>query len=336
MRKLLHYLFKKPLTWAANKFSGAPNKEAVFASLDKLYKSSHQKKNKKTATINFNSATDSFIIFSDQHKGNKDRADDFTASEANYIAALNYYQQNCFTYINLGDAEEVWKYKVVDVLPKNKAALFAEAAFQHDNKYYRTFGNHDIIWKNKWDVKLLLSDYFKMPLTITEGIVLKTMVNEQPLTIFCTHGHQGDKLSDNNAVSTWLVAHIWAPIQRYLQININTPSKDDTLLNKHNKMMYQWSSSKKKLLLITGHTHKPVFASGKYSSHPSNKITGVEALLKPTYFNSGCCCFNDGDITGIELSEGFIRLVKWYDEGTVTKKKVLEERTLEEVLKDLD
>ena len=38
MRKILHYLFKKPLTWSTNKFSGAPNKEVVFTSLDKLYK----------------------------------------------------------------------------------------------------------------------------------------------------------------------------------------------------------------------------------------------------------------------------------------------------------
>ena len=95
MRKLLQYLFKKPLTWAGNKFSGAPEKNAVFTSLDKLYKISFQKTNKKTNTIRFNAKTDSFIIFSDQHKGNKDRADDFAKSEANYIAALQYYQQQC-------------------------------------------------------------------------------------------------------------------------------------------------------------------------------------------------------------------------------------------------
>ncbi len=337
MRKLLKYLFKKPLTWAANKFSGAPNMEAVFTSLNKLYKSSHQKKNKKTTTINFTIATDSFIIFSDQHKGNKDWADDFATSETNYVAALNYYQQQCFTFINLGDAEELWKYAVEEVLPKNKAALFAEAAFQNDNKYYRTFGNHDIIWKNKWDVERLLKPYFKMPLPVTEGIVLKTIVQNNWLNIFCTHGHQGDKLSDNNALSTWLIAHVWTPIQRYLQINVNTPSKDDTLLNKHNKIMYEWSSNKKNLLLITGHTHKPVFASGKYSNHPSNKIKedNIQHHLKPSYYNSGCCCFNDGDITGIEISEGYIRLVKWFDEGAVTKRMVLEEKKLEDVLEDL-
>jgi hypothetical protein len=33
--------------------------------------------------------------------------------------------------------------------------------------------------------------------------------------------------------------------------------------------------------------------------------------MKPTYFNSGCCCFDDGTITGIEIGDGYIRLIKW-------------------------
>ncbi len=37
----------------------------------------------------------------------------------------------------------------------------------------------------------------------------------------------------------------------------------------------------------------------------------VKTMAKPSYFNSGCCCFSDGDLTGIEIEGGFIRLVKW-------------------------
>ena len=32
---------------------------------------------------------------------------------------------------------------------------------------------------------------------------------------------------------------------------------------------------------------------------------------KPCYFNSGCCSFSDGDITGLEIEDGRIRLFKW-------------------------
>ncbi len=115
-----------------------------------------------------------------------------------------------------------------------------------------------------------------------------------------------------------MVAHVWRRLQRYLRININTPAKDYTLRDKHNIIMHDWSSRRKNLLLITGHTHKPVFASGLYSDHPNNtinenKIAAAEknSKLKPSYFNGGCCCYNDGDITGIEIGSGKISLVKW-------------------------
>ena len=122
-------------------------------------------------------------------------------------------------------------------------------------------------------------------------------------------------MSDNNGFSTWLVSHIWRPLQRYLDINVNTPSKDYVLRDRHNIMMYEWSRDNKNLLLVTGHTHKPVFASGLYSDHPNNTIpgqkvtaTGEQKKLKPSYFNSGCCCYND-DITGIgEIGAGKISL----------------------------
>jgi hypothetical protein len=35
------------------------------------------------------------------------------------------------------------------------------------------------------------------------------------------------------------------------------------------------------------------------------------ALPTPCYFNTGCCSFGDGDITGLEISDGEIRLVRW-------------------------
>ncbi len=334
MRKLLQYLFRRPLTWMANTLSAKPEKEAVFRSLSKLY-NSVKKNGKRVCSISIDINKDKFILFSDQHKGNRDYADDFANNEFNYLQALKYYHQQNFSFINLGDSEELWKYTPEQVLPANEKAFAAEAAFQ-PGKYYKTFGNHDIIWKNKWDAERLLKKYFTLPLPIYEGIILKTNIGNEALTIFCTHGHQGDKMSDNNAFSTWLVAHLWTPIQRYLRINVNTPSKDDWLRNKHNKLMYQWSSNRKNVLLITGHTHKPVFASGKYSPHPSNIIEqDVPEKIKPSYFNSGCCCFSDGDITGIEIANGCIRLIKWHNGNNASTRMILEEVSFQQLMKDL-
>ena len=336
MRKFLQFLLKKPLTWMGNYLAASPKKEIVEKSLSKLYNSSKKKISGRVKLIDVDLADTKMIIFSDQHKGNRSGADDFLACEKNYIAALQFYNSNAYSFINLGDSEELWKFTAQQIIPANKDCFAAEAAFQ-PKRYYKTFGNHDLIWKNKLDVSFLLKNDFQMPLQVYEGIVLRNRTKNIKLDIFLTHGHQGDLMSDNNILSTWIVAHIWMPLQRYLRININSPSKDFSLRNKHNKMMYEWSSRQSDLLLITGHTHNPVFASGKYLNHPSNEIPGniPAASLKPSYFNTGCCCFSDGDITGIEIADDHIRLIKWYEEGMQLRRKVLEEIELVRLVRDL-
>ncbi len=262
--------------------------------MSRLLKNIKDKPGRKGIAIENDITKDKFIIFSDHHKGNRDHGDDFANNEPNYLAALEYYFQNKFTYINLGDSEELWKYSPEQVISKNGNALKAEAKFHELNKYHKTFGNHDVTWKNKLDVDIWFRNIFQLPLPVWEGILLKTIIGTKELSVFLTHGHQGDKMSDNNVISTWMVAHLWRPVQRYLQLNVNTPAKDFVLRDRHNILMHEWSSRRQDLLLITGHTHKPVFASGKYSDHESNKIDSSiskekKVDVKPCYFNSGCC-----------------------------------------------
>ncbi|MDQ6755707.1 MAG: metallophosphoesterase [Bacteroidota bacterium] len=341
MKRLLKKILGPWLTRVASNASD-PDRKEVFASLSRLLRKLKSNPGKKGVTLKFNISVDKFIVFSDHHKGNRDHGDDFANNEPNYLAALDFYHLNKYTYINLGDAEELWKYSPKDVISKNITALRKEKLFQDEEKYFKTFGNHDLTWKNKLDVDFWFKDVFSLPLPVYEGILLQTTLDDKPLSIFLTHGHQGDKLSDNNALSTWLVAHIWRPLQRYLEINVNTPARDFTLRDKHNMMMYEWSSRHENLLLITGHTHKPVFASGMYSSHTNNTIDDNKIAvadshnkLKPSYFNSGCCCYNDGDITGIEIADGKISLIKWHWENNISKRIVLEEKNIIELTSEL-
>ena len=157
MRKLLQKIFRPLFIWLANRLASAPKKEAVFKSLGKLYHTISTEKSSRGIVLDINLATDNFIIFSDQHKGNRDWADDFTNNETNYLAALAYYNKLGYNYINLGDAEELWKYTAEQVIPKNTAALKLEASFQTTKKYYRTFGNHDLLWKNSHGITVTLS-----------------------------------------------------------------------------------------------------------------------------------------------------------------------------------
>jgi len=364
MKKLLQWLFRKPLTWLAERISSSPDKNNIFTSLSQLFKVILHKKQNGGIIIPFDFSNGRFIIFSDQHKGARDGADDFRTAEKNYIAALNYYFDKGFQFINLGDCEELWENTPEMVMSKNGACLQLEARFLQEDRYYRVFGNHDLQWKIPLLTTRFLKPVFGEKLKVYEGLVLQTTYNSKQYSIFLTHGHQGDKKSDGNAFSTWVVATIWTPIQRFLEISINSTSDSFELVDKHNIIMYEWSATQGDLLFISGHTHKPVFASldhierlnkqlAKAKEHNDTKaIQEIEAelehrkveyagkqfhktMVKPTYFNSGCCCFSDGDITGIEIDGDNIQLVKWKEENGEVKRTVLEHSPLSYIFDEL-
>src|SRR5256885_1119791 len=90
MRKLLQRIFQKVVTRFAQKVSSSPRKEDVCASLSQLLQDIADKKEEKGPVIPFDSNTGKFIIFSDQHKGGGDLADDFHPAESNYLADENH------------------------------------------------------------------------------------------------------------------------------------------------------------------------------------------------------------------------------------------------------
>ena len=370
MRNFLRIILYKPILWAANKFSSKPKRERIFEALDKLYKDIHVHPGKEGLIIPYDTRTGKFIIFSDQHKGKRNGADDFMQCESNYLQALQYYNEQEFCFINLGDSEELWENSIWQVKKKNKENFEAEKKFIAKGKYIKVFGNHDLFWDNDPLAWWHLKDIYDEKLKVYEGVVLQPSTNLQqstantplpanysPLTIFLTHGHQGDAQSDGNWFSKFFVANIWAPLQAFLRINPNTPAYDAEKKTLHNNIMYEWSSEQKDLLLVTGHTHQPVFASLTHlerlyknfqlAIHEKDAAKEEEIRkeirkrekefaavsvdymkMKPSYFNTGCCCFSDGDITGIEIADGCIRLVKWSEEKG---REVLEERMLGEL-----
>jgi hypothetical protein len=120
-------------------------------------------------------------------------------------------------------------------------------------------------------------------------------------------------------------------------------------------MMYEWSAAQKDILLITGHTHQPVFESlthlerlhrkeameraaedSTVQKNPA-KLLSIDffSKIKPTYFNTGCCCYDDGDITGIEIAGGNICLIKWEEKNGIPERTELEKTSLEELTERL-
>lgn len=357
MRQSLQRILRKPIARLADKYSSRPNKERVHEALNSLHEHIIGKPGKKGEIIHFDAQNDRFIILSDQHKGNKKGSDDFAYAEKNYLAALDYYYENNYYYITLGDSEELWENSLSDVKKSNRASFEKEKLFLSRKAFLKIFGNHDLYWDNDPLAKFELEKVYGEKICVYEGAILQTVIKQKGLEIFLTHGHQGDAVSDGNWFSKWFVSNIWARLQAYLSLNPNTPAYDDGLKTEHNKMMYEWTALQKNLILITGHTHQPVFESlthferlyrhlelAKQANDEKNIKRLQEEIkmkkraeivlpdftnYKPSYFNSGCCCFSDGDITGIELADGMIRLVKWEYINDLATRVLMEEVALE-------
>jgi predicted phosphodiesterase len=357
LRKILF----KPVLWLSNRFSSKPDRNRVYKALSGLLDCIIKEDKKKGLIIKFDSKKDKFIIFSDQHKGAKDGADDFMLCEPNYLAALDHYYSNGYFFISLGDCEELWENTLSAVKKHQQPAFTKEQLFIQQNRFVKIFGNHDLYWQNDPFAHFQLKEIYGCDVAIYEGVLLRTSVSGKPVNIFCTHGHQGDAVSDGNWFSKFFVSKIWAPLQSLLKINPNTPAYDAQLKTLHNSIMYDWSAAQDKMLLITGHTHQPVFESLTHIERLYRQLLFAEKVgdqemieslhkeisfrkfeyahvspdylsLKPTYFNSGCCCFNDGDITGIEIEEDCIRLIKWHNKEGSPRRVVLEEAALNELL----
>lgn len=336
-----------------NKWSSRPDKKRVNTALSKLYHQILTNPGKRGLVVPFNEKKDRFIIFSDQHKGARDSADIFARSTKNYLAALDFYEREMFTYINLGDSEELWGNTFLSVKKHNKGTFENEKRFIKRNAFIKIFGNHDLYWDNDPLAAVSLLQIYGEAIPIYEGIILQGVVNNKDISIFMTHGHQGDLQSDGNWFSKWFVSNIWGPLQAFVAVNPNTPANNQQLKTDHNRLMYEWVSKRAHTLLITGHTHQPVFRSFTELETIFEKLAAARAAgnndvvkqlqdkitalhLKGDvvpdfngyldgYFNTGCCCFDDGDITGIEIADEYIRLVKWKQRGKVSERIVLEE-----------
>lgn len=360
MRRFLQKILTKPITWLANKFSSRPNLDRVHTALTALYEDSKTNPGKKVLVLDTDISNGRFIIFSDQHKGAKNGSDDFMMCEANYMAALKYYYQQGFHFISLGDEEELWENTVWPIKAKNKETIALQKKFLQQQRYTKVYGNHDIFWNNDPFAGMHLYHMYGQTLKTYDAVLLKLQQGDSIIPVFCTHGHQGDGQSDGNWFSAWFVSRVWAPLQSFLQLNPNTPAASDELKTAHNLFMYQWSEKENNPVLITGHTHQPVFASLthlerlykkldaatqendtavmeklrkeiRFKQNEYDYVVGNYSKMKPYYFNTGCCCFVDGDITGIEIADEKIRLIKWSKEGNASERILLEEMPLSEL-----
>ena len=343
--------------------------ENIKAGLETAY--NRTKQNETLDAFDIDNGSKKYVIFSDQHRGAQNGADDFERSERAYNAALAYYYELGYTLIVLGDAEELWEERPKNVIRAYPHSLALEARFHKEQRYHRVYGNHDDIWKDEIAVnKHLQSIFDPEKLKVREGLKIPVQRNGQHIgEFFLVHGHQGSLESDYFTLfSRLLVRFVWKYVQRITKKRLNTPATHWQMRKLTNIAMYHWAINREKMVLITGHTHKPVFEPRQNETFLKNKLRDVspgnafqsaellaelewehtlgakipvEELedgrqVKYCYFNSGCCSYSDGDVTGLEIVNGHIRLVRWPDDDGRPLPKQLDEASLLEVFKSVN
>ena len=279
--------------------------------LDKAYQNAH--------IVPFDDSS-KFILFSDCHRGDNSFADDFANNRNIYYHALKHYYVEGFNYAELGDGDELWEnISFSSILNAHKNVYELMQLFHKKDRLHMIWGNHDMVYRNPDTVKKNLSTYFDPKvgeevelfgdIKYHEAIVLKHKETNQE--IFLTHGHQADWWNYNFwKWSRFLVRILWKPLNVMGIADPTSPAKNYKELIKVERRTKKWITDNNNLMTIVGHTHRPRFPE------PGDIA----------FFNDGSCV-HPRSITGIEIENGAISLIKWQiatkEDGTLQIVRVL-------------
>ncbi len=264
--------------------------------------------------------TSKFILFSDCHRGDNSFADDFANNRNIYFHALKFYHSEGFDYCELGDGDELWEnihFEYIFEAHKNVFQLLKQ--YHLENRLHMIWGNHDMVYKDEEYVKKHLSSYYEPiddkdkelfeGIRYHEAIILKHKETNQE--VFLTHGHQADWW--NYTFWRWgrfLVRVLWKPLQVWGIADPTSPAKNYKELIKVERRIKKWILKNNLKVTVVGHTHRPRFPE-----------PGDIPL-----FNDGSCV-HPRSITGIEIENGKISLIKWQinttDDGTLRVVRIL-------------
>lgn len=246
---------------------------------------------------------DKFIFFSDVHKGDNSYADEFAHNQHIYHYALQHYLKEGFSYIELGDGDELWEHKNFEVLRYAHSDVYQLLKeFHLADRLHILYGNHNYEFKNPQVVEEKLhyytDEYTGEKTELFAGIEihesLRLLHKESSVEIFCVHGHQGDLMNDQ----LWwfnrlLLRYFWRFVHVIGFRNPASPAKNVHKRHKIERKLTRWIEENKHMMIV-GHTHRMKFP--KVDEAP--------------YFNTGCC-IHPRTITGIEIQNGQISMIEW-------------------------
>ncbi|MBQ7774320.1 MAG: serine/threonine protein phosphatase [Lachnospiraceae bacterium] len=226
-----------------------------------------------------------YVFFSDCHRGTGSNNDNFLKNSSCYFAALQYYYQYGFCYIEAGDGDELWENCTLSQIVEFHNDVFCQLSrFHCSGRLYMLYGNHDMSKKTQTTLFENLQYH--------EGIILTS--EQLSANLFVTHGHQADLLNSSFwKLARFLVRHLWSPLEAFGVLDPTSAAKNNRKKGRLEKK-YITYATENNCILLTGHTHKPTLCTKQVP-----------------YCNCGSCV-HPKCITCIELCGFQMHLVKWY------------------------
>ena len=246
-----------------------------------------------------------YVLFSDCHRGNGTWGDNFLKNQNLYFTALKHYYAQGYTYIELGDGDELWENRrMSQIIEIHNNVFWLLSLFYRQGRLYLLYGNHDMEKKRPGYSDQVCNSYFctdsqcRQPLfpglTFYEGVILEQRGQGQRL--YLTHGHQADPLNSTFwRLARFLVRYFWQPLEHFGVLDPTSAAKNYTHKDRVEQRLTDYAQ-KTGHILITGHTHRPSLSADT------------------PYFNTGSCV-HPRCITCIEIQRGEMTLVKWIVEA---------------------
>jgi len=242
-----------------------------------------------------------FVFFSDLHRGDNGRADAFRANRAIFESALEHYEREGYTYIEVGDGDELWKNRDLNALRSAHRPIYRiMERLARAGRLMVLGGNHQLVPRG--------GHLAAMGPEYQEALLL--IHRERPVRFLVTHGHQADApYARAYGVVRLVVRYFWRTLQALGMrttlpdaregVSALSPVRGALAWAGYNQAgiearIAHWLAGADHIGIICGHTHRPAFA-------PAGALP---------YFNTGSG-IQPGYVTGLEIAEGTISLVLW-------------------------
>ena len=207
-----------------------------------------------------------YAIISDCHRGKGDSNDNFLKNENLYFTALTHYYEHGFTYIELGDGDELWENrKMSQIIEIHNNVFWLLSLFYRQNRLYMVYGNHDMEKKKRGYSSSVCSSFFCTDtqcsqslfpkLSFYEGIILKSACYDCQL--YLTHGHQADFFNSTLwKFNRFLVRYVWRTLEHFGVLDPTSAAKNYTHKDRIEQRLGDYAQRTQRTLM-TGHTHRP-------------------------------------------------------------------------------